>query len=340
MKRLAGKKRAVWTPDWCLYGVGTGALVALAAVFFSIPFLVAQQEATPEAQIIPFPVTVDPHNALIREDPAVEAMLDASLGRYAAALSAANEGLRLLAGSIAGTGAYQLLAAAGAPEIVVVYPGFRKEEVVRTFDSVLGWSTAEEKAFLESGANDALPEGIFPAGTYALPDSVGPEEMRAIVDKRFEAAILARYSSTTEALVPLETALTIASLIEREAGGTDEMRLISGIIWNRIFADMRLQIDATLQYAKASASGTKRQNWWPVVYPRDKYIKSPYNTYRNEGLPPAPIATPSVAAVIAALNPKKTDCFYYFHDEYGGFHCSETYDEHVAALTREYGRGK
>jgi UPF0755 protein len=100
---------------------------------------------------------------------------------------------------------------------------------------------------------------------------------------------------------------------------------------------MRLQIDATLQYAKGS---NPQHVWWPKVTPSDKYIASAYNTYKNEGLPPAPIANPSMEAIIAALNPKKTDCMYYFHDKKAGFHCTKTYEEHVALLKEYYGKGK
>ena len=112
------------------------------------------------------------------------------------------------------------------------------------------------------------------------------------------------------------------------------MRLISGIMWNRLFADMNLQIDATLQYAKASNRATN--NWWPKVAPVDKYIKSAYNTYTYKGLPPAPIANPSVAAILAALNPVNTPCLYYFNDKAGDFHCSESYAEHVKLLKKYY----
>jgi UPF0755 protein len=115
------------------------------------------------------------------------------------------------------------------------------------------------------------------------------------------------------------------------------MRHIAGVIWNRLFIDMNLQIDATLQYAKGTDAP---KTWWPVPVPKDKYIESPYNTYQNSGLPPTPIANPSVDAVLAALNPRETDCMYYFHDKDSGFHCTETYEDHVAELKKYYGRGR
>ncbi len=97
---------------------------------------------------------------------------------------------------------------------------------------------------------------------------------------------------------------------------------------------MNLQVDATLQYAKANTKDTNE--WWPDVVPKDKYIKSPYNTYLHKGLPPTPIANPSVGAILAALNPIETPCLYYFNDKKGEFHCSKTYKEHVALIRKYY----
>ena len=74
--------------------------------------------------------------------------------------------------------------------------------------------------------------------------------------------------------------------------------------------------------------------------PDDRFRKSPYNTYLHKGLPPAPIANPSVDSILAALNPKNTSCLFYFHDARGRFHCTDTYAEHVALLKKYYGRGK
>ena len=136
-------------------------------------------------------------------------------------------------------------------------------------------------------------------------------------------------------MVPLSDALTVASLIQREAN-TNDMRIVSGIIWKRLFNNMKLQIDATVQYAKANRAKTS-SNWWPQVIPGDSSIKSPYNTYLHEGLPPTPIANPSVAAVLAALNPIDTPCLFYFHDKKGQIHCTETYAEHTALLKKYYG---
>jgi UPF0755 protein len=115
------------------------------------------------------------------------------------------------------------------------------------------------------------------------------------------------------------------------------MREVSGVIWNRLFIDMPLQLDATLQYVRGSRPSEQR--WWPAVKPADKFLSSPYNTYEHDGLPPGPIANVSPEAILAALNPAITDCLYYFHTAQGGYHCSESYEQHVQKLQALYGRG-
>ncbi len=122
----------------------------------------------------------------------------------------------------------------------------------------------------------------------------------------------------------LDAAIRIASIIQREAAGPHDMRLISGIIWNRFAKGMSLELDATLQYVK----GTE-DNWWPSVKSKDKYLDSPYNTYKYKGVPPGAISNPSIDAINAVYSPQKTDCIFYLHDANRKIHCSKTYEEHM-----------
>jgi cell division protein YceG involved in septum cleavage len=125
----------------------------------------------------------------------------------------------------------------------------------------------------------------------------------------------------------LDTAVRIASIIQREAAGPHDMRIISGIIWNRISKGMSLELDATLQYVKGN-----EDNWWPMVKSKDKYLDSPYNTYKYKGIPPGAISNPSIDAINAVYNPQKTDCIFYLHDDNRKIHCSKTYDQHLANI--------
>lgn len=317
------------------------AALFVAGALFSLPTIVATdvELATARPAKAPFPVTVDSVHQTIIEDPEVEALLDETHGTLPAAAGIASTAVTWLANLVATLPLYQQLAGSDIA-FVDIKAGYREEEVAYAFGRALGWKAKEQQAFLKQvhTADPTLHEGEFVPGTYAVSSAASPTYVQEVLGDRFDKDILARYSTSTEALVPLDDALTIASMLERETRDPGEMRIISGIIWNRIFVGMNLQIDATLQYAKATAS--KSGSWWPKVVPNDKYVKSPYNTYKYKGLPPGPIANPSTAAVLAALNPKKTDCLFYFHDRRGEFHCTATYKEHVAMLKKYYGQGK
>jgi UPF0755 protein len=319
--------------------------LAIVAGLFSLPLILAADVKLAHSGTYAggdFPVTVDPAHKIIHTDPEVESLLATPPVQGAASVGSFHRAFQLLALKIASLPLYQQMAsAAGMPSLFVdISAGMRQEQVASAFGSQLGWKAAQRAQFLADAKKlePKLPQGSTVPGIYFA--SVNdPQDVATLVDDRFEAEVLSKYSTSTEAQVPLEDAITVASLIQREAGSWDDMRLISGVIWNRIFAGMKLQIDATLQYAEANQTSAKG-GWWPSVEPKDKYIKSAYNTYQHAGLPPGPIANPSVAAILAALNPKKTDCLFYFHDSHGVFHCSKTYAEHVKLLKKYYGQGK
>jgi UPF0755 protein len=324
-----------------------GILIISVAVF-SLPILLASTLQYVEAPssntaLTQFPVTVDPRNKIIVESAQVNALFASHQSPFQAAVE--NTGSTLwnifewLATTISSMPWYQSLAATDG-RFVTITPGMRKEQVAGAFGKALLWNTKQEKAFVTADASSTLPlvEGSFLPGTYLVTVGTTPAEAQKLIDDRFTQAVLTHYGTTTAEVVPLDQALTVASLIQREAGGADDMRIISGIIWNRLFANMNLQIDATVQYAKAN--NETHGSWWPRVTPADISRKSAYNTYLHPGLPPTPIANPSVAAVLAALNPVNTSCMFYFHDKAGQFHCSDTYAQHVALLKKYYGQGK
>lgn len=288
-----------------------------------------------------FPVTVDPRTKTIAEDVRVNAFFASPSSPFQAA--AGNIGDTLwrivawIATAIDNAPWYQSIAAVDG-KLVTIAPGMRKEQVASTFATALSWNATQKKKFLAASSTLPFFEGAYSPGTYLVGAGMTPSDVQSMVGKRFTDDVLSHYGTTTAQIVPLDEALIIASLIQRETIGTSDMRLVSGIIWNRLFDGMNLQIDSTLQYAKANTPVTR--SWWPKVTPADVYRKSPYNTYLHPGLPPTPIANPSVAAVIAALNPVKTSCLYYFNDKAGDIHCTDTYAEHVALLKQYYGRGK
>ncbi len=336
------KKRRRAPMDIRAAGSGIVALLLIGLGVLSLPSVLKNEIRVAELQAPqkpPFPVTVDPLNEIIIDDPAVDALFGESSQALEASASLAATALTWVANAVTSIPGYAQIAGS---DIVFVHiqSGYREEEVARAFGVALGWTAAEQTAFLKQvkSTNPEISEGEFVPGTYMLSSAAKGSYIQELLADRYERDIASRYSPEAERALPLEDALTIASLLQRETRDPSEMRLISGIIWNRLWAGMNLQIDATLQYAKANNGGTK--SWWPVPRPEDKYIDSPYNTYQNKGLPPAPISNPSTEAILAALNPKKTDCLFYFHDRRGEMFCSPDYEGHVSALKRSYGQGR
>lgn len=217
--------------------------------------------------------------------------------------------------------------------IIKVPEGLRKEEIADVMGNKLSWDEKEKEEFINYhlAVGKENMEGYFFPKSYMIHKDTEPESVAQIMVETYSKETEKIKKSKNTQIVNEEMILKIASMIQRESGGKKDMRLISGIIWNRIFSGMKLQIDATLQYAKGNDD-----LWWPSVKPEDKYIESPYNTYLYKDLPPSPIANPGLAAIEAAYNPIKTSCIFYMHDKKGKIHCSKTYEEHKKNIERYY----
>lgn len=203
---------------------------------------------------------------------------------------------------------------------IVLVPGLRVEQVAARLAKKFDWDEEKTKEFLGNAK-----EGYMFPDTYLLNvDYKGEETASRLIsnfNEKFDAKLQKDLLSQN---VRNDTAIKIASLIERESGSDEDKPLIAGIIWNRLNKEMKLEIDATIQYALGAP-----EDWWPSVSPKDLKIDSPYNTYLHKGLPPGPIASPSLASIKAAVYPAETECFYYLHDHNRQIHCAKTYQEHL-----------
>lgn len=123
------------------------------------------------------------------------------------------------------------------------------------------------------------------------------------------------------AMMDVRKILTVASLIEKEAGSDQERSLISSVIYNRLNTRVHelLQIDATVEYALGEHKTELTAN--------DLAVDNPYNTYKNKGLPPGPIANPGLASIMAAIHPDNTDYYFYALNDSGTHNFFETYME-------------
>ncbi len=210
--------------------------------------------------------------------------------------------------------------------IVRVQEGLRKEQVADLMAEKLDWTEAEKNNFINIhlALNTEDLEGRYFPKTYLIDKDESPADVTTLMFDEFDKQTEKIKKQKSKELINEDTIVKIASIIQRESNGKKDMKLISGIIWNRIFNGMKLQIDATLQYAK----GTEEDGWWQKVDPEDKNIKSAYNTYIHGGFPPGAIANPGLAAIEAAYNPDKTSCLFYLHDRNKQIHCSKTYEDH------------
>jgi len=167
-------------------------------------------------------------------------------------------------------------------------------------------------------------EGFLFPDTYLVSlGGSGDELIREMLDAFQEkvAGPLSREIATSD--LKLRDAVTLASLIEREAKVPGDRALISSVLRNRLKKHMYPDCDATIMYAEDRRGGK-------VLF-KDLDVSSKYNTYRNYGLPPGPIANPGIASIKAALVPAKSDFLYYVAKPDGSHIFSRTFEEHKRA---------
>lgn len=210
---------------------------------------------------------------------------------------------------------------------ITIPEGLRKEEIGERLAKELHWSNEELEKWntTYTAMQYDYREGVYFPDTYLIPtDENGLDTAKRMIN-RFNERFTGFPEKFTAKNIKWTTALTLASIIQREAAGPHDMPLIAGILWNRLDQNKQLEIDATVQYARGKTEG----GWWSPIKGGDtRSIESPFNTYLNKGLPPHPISNPGMDAIEAVLNPQETDCIYYLHDSEGVIHCSASFAEH------------
>ena len=184
---------------------------------------------------------------------------------------------------------------------------------------------ANRDAFLRKHQiNSSSAEGYLFPDTYLLSEHTDPESvLNILVNESRKFWTKAReYRATALGLTKHEI-VTLASIIEGEAIYDDERPVISAVYHNRLESGMKLQADPTIQYI--IDDGPRR------LLTRDLQIKSPYNTYLHEGLPPGPINSPGKKSLLAALYPEENE-YLFFVAKGDGYHTfSKTEKEHNRA---------
>lgn len=173
-------------------------------------------------------------------------------------------------------------------------------------------------------------EGFMAPNTYSLPPEITASELR---DKLVESFLGQLQPADFEAIrasgFSLRDVVTLASIVERESVWPEENARIASVYRNRLAIGMPLQADPTVQYGLHGSRGA----WWPQITQADyQAVISDYNTYRINGLPPGPIASPSRSALLAAIYPENTPYFYFRARCDGSMYhnFAVTYAEHLA----------
>jgi UPF0755 protein len=225
---------------------------------------------------------------------------------------------------------------------LTILPGWRLEEIANTLPSSGFTNTAEEfyqdthtqlegYSFSSCLADGSLEGYLFP-GNYTVPRGTSFAQLLPQILMNFETQVSAelRKGFTSQGL-DLCQAVTLASIVQREAVQADEMPMIASVFFNRLHAGSVLASDPTIQYALGYNSN--QGTWWTnPLSSQDLQVVSPYNTYQNPGLPPGPISNPGIDALRSVAFPAQTP-YYYFRAACNGSgrHLfAETYDEHVA----------
>ena len=196
------------------------------------------------------------------------------------------------------------------------------------------------EAFLAAASAPANPPDFLPAGasaegflspaSYTLPRTTSAAQLVFLLLQDFSSRLTPELRDGFAGHgLSVYQAVTLASIIQREAVHDEEMPMIASVLYNRLAINMPLQTDPTIQYALGYnvAQGT----WWTNPLSLDDLkVDSPYNTYVHAGLPPGPISNPGLAALQAVAFPAQSR-YYYFQARCDGsrlHNFAETFEQH------------
>jgi len=251
-------------------------------------------------------------------------------------------------------GEYQLSTAMSAMDIArelqdatpeevtfVVLPGWRVEEIAEslstsglliTYDEFLNAAKSPPHGYVFLADTDSVEGFLYPDSYIFSRQISSADEMIDEMVRNFAVHLTRDLTNGFEQQgLTVYQAVTLASMVEREAVQEEEQALIASVYLNRFKIGMKLDADPTVQYA--IGYNLLQQTWWtnPLSL-LDLQVNSTYNTYRYEGLPPTPIASPSPGALRAVAFPSESNyLFFRARCDGSGFHqFSETFDEHLA----------
>jgi len=236
---------------------------------------------------------------------------------------------------------YRMRRGETSERVVTVIEGWRLEQIA---DAVAeqGMSREEFIAAADASAYELsllseLPEGaslngyLFPA-TYTIRTSGPASDLVLTMLQAFlDNVPLGVREGAADVGLTFHEALTLASIIEREAQVPEERPIMAQVFLRRLALGIPLEADPTVQYAVSEdpASVAEFGYWKAGLTNGDLLLDSPYNTYQYLGLPPGPIANPGLDSIIAVMNPAETNYLYFVARPDGSHAFAETFEEHL-----------
>lgn len=177
------------------------------------------------------------------------------------------------------------------------------------------------------------PEGSLATDTLRFTRGATRKQMvdKLLADQKELVEEIWKRRSTDLPLANVNEFVTLASIVEKETGRSDERSRVAAVFLNRLGKGMRLQSDPTIIYGLFGGKGKPGDR---PIYQSDIDKQTPYNTYQINGLPPTPIANPGRASLEAVANPSKTKDLYFVADGNGGHVFASTLDEHNQNVAR------
>jgi len=179
----------------------------------------------------------------------------------------------------------------------------------------------------ETGINTNSLEGYLFPDTYFFPKNAGTTKVVKTMTQHFIKVFNQLKNNGYKSSLSDHEVVTLASMIEKETGYDPEKDLVSAVFYNRLRIGMKLDCDPTVIYGLG-------RDYDGNLTKKDLQSDNPYNTYRNRGLPPGPIANPGRESLKAAFNPADKDYLYFVSKGDNTHVFSRTYNEHIRAVNK------
>ncbi len=217
---------------------------------------------------------------------------------------------------------------------VVIPEGSDRFDIARILQQQMGkgptdnlWATEQTPAIRDLAPQATTLEGYLFPDTYRFPRNVSAATVVATMLARFRRVYAAKFHRDLQSPLGLHGIITIASLVEKETAVPAERPLVAGVFLRRLEKGWALQCDPTVIYA-IRLEYRRMERPSPPLTLSDLNLESPYNTYRNPGLPPGPIANPGEASIEAAVHPAPGDALYFVSNNQGGHFFSNNLRDH------------